>query len=91
MRCLSFGGLINSLVWWGFSEMLCDLSNEIPLMKNLDTDLLFSPTKPEFPLPNFLYKDVPYAKARPMAVKVSTSFLGQEDCYIDNIINIKVY
>ena len=65
--CLSFGGSDNSQVWYGFSEMLCDLSNEIPLMKNWDHDLLFSRTQPEISLPDFLDKDIPYTKAQPMA------------------------
>ena len=75
-------------MWCGFSEMLCDLLNEIPLINNWDPNLLFNPAQPEVLLPDFLDKDVPYAKAQPKAVKVPASSLGRGDCYLDNIIKV---
>ena len=43
MLVLSFGGSANPQVWYRFGEMLCNLSNEMPFMKNWDPDDLFSP------------------------------------------------
>ena len=88
MLVLSFGGSANPQVWCGFSEMLCDLSNEMPLMKNWDPDELFSPTQPKVPLPDFLEETMPYATAQPMAVEVPTRSLGRGDCYLDDIIKV---
>ena len=68
--------------------MLCDLLNEIPQMKNWDPEVLFSPSQPEVPLPKFLEKKVPYAKAHPMAVDVLTRSLGRGDCYLNDIIKV---
>ena len=90
MLVLSFGGSANPQAWCGFSEMLCDLSNEMPLMKNWDLDELFSLTQPEVPLPDFLEDTVPYATARTMAVEVPTRSLGRGDCFLDDIIKVYV-
>ena len=79
MLVLSFGGSANPQVWCGFSEMLCDLSNEIPLIPNWDPEVLFSPSQPVVPPPDFLEKTMPYAKAQPMAVEVPTRSLGRGD------------
>lgn len=63
MFCLSFGGSANPQAWCGFSEMLCNLSNAISLMKDWDRDLLYSPRQSEFPMPDFIEDSVPYPKA----------------------------
>ena len=68
--------------------MLCNLSNEIPQMLNWDPEVLFSPSQPEVPLPDFLPKTMPYARAQPMTVNVPTRFLGRGDCYLDDIIKV---
>ena len=88
MLVLSFGGSADPQVWCGFSEMLCDLSNEVSSMKNWDPDELFSPTQPEVPSPDFLEDMVPYATARTMAVEVPTRSLRRGDCYLDDIIKV---
>ena len=72
MLRLSFGGSANPQVWCGFSEMLCDLSNEIPVMPDWNPKVLFSPSQPIVPFPDFLDSEVPYAKACPMAVDIPT-------------------
>ena len=90
MLRLSFGGAANPQVWCGFSEMLCDLSNEIPLIPNWDPTVLFSPSQPVVPLPDFLPEPLLYAKAQPMAVEVPTRSLGRGDCYLDDIIKTYV-
>ena len=90
MLVLSFGGAANPQVWCGFSEMLCDLSNEIPLIPNWDPEVLFSPSQPVVPLPDFLPEPIRYAKAQPMAVEVPTRSLGRGDCYLDDIIKVYV-
>ena len=40
---LTFGASANPTVFCGLSEMVCDLSNEITLVKEWDPDVLFSP------------------------------------------------
>ena len=88
MLVLSFGGSANPQVLCGFSEILCDMSNEIPQMKNWDPDVLFSPSQPKVLLPYFLERTMPYAKAQPIAVEVPTRSLGKGDCYLGNIIKV---
>ena len=50
--------------------------------------MLFSPLQPEVLLLKFLVKDIPYAKAEPIVVKVLTRSLGRRDCYFGNIIKV---
>ena len=68
--------------------MLCDLSNEMPHLKNWDPDEIFSPIHPEVPLPDLQEETIPYATARPMAVEVPTTSLGRGGCYLDDIIKV---
>ena len=73
MLRLSFGGSCNPPAWCAFSEMLTDLSNKIPLMKDWDPESLHSPIQETVPDPIFESDDVPIAKARPMAVSIPTT------------------
>ena len=57
-------------------------------MSNWDPKVLFSPTQPVVPFPDFFDRDVPYAKARPMAVEIPTGSLGRGDCFLDDIIKV---
>ena len=85
---LSFGGSVNPPSWCGFSEMLCDLSNEITLIKDWDPDELHSPLQPTTPTPIYEDSSVPYAKARELAVEVPTTSNGRGDVFIDDVIRI---
>jgi hypothetical protein len=51
---LTFGGSPNPPTWCSFSEMVTDLSDEIPLCKEWDHDSLRSPDQPNTPLPILL-------------------------------------
>ena len=88
MLRLSFGGSANPQVGCGFSKLLCNLSNEISVMPNWDPKVLFSPTQPVVPFPDFVAREVPYSKACPMAVDIPTHLLGHGDCFLDDIIKV---
>ena len=83
---LSFGGSPNPPCWCGFSEMLCDLANEITLIKEWDPGKLHSPLQPTAPTPIYEDKSVPFAEARKLAVEVPRTSLGRGDCFIDDIV-----
>ena len=85
---LTFGGPPNPLTWCSVSEMVTDLSNEIPLCKDWDHDTLRSPDQPETPSPSCLPDEVPLAKAMPMAVHVSTTVTARSDSFIDDLIRV---
>ena len=86
---LSFGGSPNPPSWCCFSEMVTDLSNELPRCKNWDPTILHSPIQPTVPPP--VYKtddDEPIGQARALSVHIPTSDLGRADCFIDDIIKV---
>jgi hypothetical protein len=85
---LTFGGSPNPPTWCAFSEMVTDLSNEIPLCKEWDHDTLRSPDQPETPAPSLLPDEVPIAKAMPMAVHVPTTVTARTDSFIDDLIRV---
>ena len=85
---LTFGGSPNPPTWCSFSEMVTDLSNEIPLCKDWDHDALRSPDQPDTPSPSCLPDEVPLAKAMPMAVHVPTTVTARSDSFIDDLIRV---
>jgi hypothetical protein len=85
---LTFGGSPNPPTWCSFSEMVTDLSNEIPLCVEWDHDALRSPDQPETPAPSLLPDDVPLAHAMPMAVHVPTTVTARSDSFIDDLIRV---
>ena len=74
---LTFGAATNPAVFCGLSEMVCDLSNEITLVKEWDLDFLFSPVQPRVPPADYLDPSIPIAPTRALAVEVSTTSLGR--------------
>ena len=86
---LTFGASVNPAMWYRFSEMICDLSNEMTLIGNWDPDILSSPIQPEVPDPVYIDPSVSLAPARAMTVEVPTTSLGRGDCCLDD--NIKVF
>ena len=85
---LTFGGSPNPPTWCSFSEMVTDLSNEIPLCKEWDHESLRSPAQPETPSPVLLPDDIPIAKAMPMAVCIPTKVTARSDSFIDDLIRV---
>ena len=85
---LTFGGSPNPPTWCAFSEMVTDLSNEIPLCKEWDHDSLRSPDQPETPAPTLLPTDAPIAKAMPLAVHIPTKVTARSDSFIDDLIRV---
>jgi hypothetical protein len=84
---LAFGGSPNPPTWCSFSEMVTDLSNEIPLC-NWDPDELRSPIQPITPIPKLLDDDIPFATGRSLAVSIPTTVTGRTDSFIDDLIRI---
>jgi hypothetical protein len=85
---LTFGGSPNPPTWCAFSEMVSDLSNEIPLCPDWDPAALHSPDQPVAPEPKPYPPGIPLAPARPMAVGVPTSVTARTDCFIDDLIRV---
>jgi hypothetical protein len=85
---LTFGGSTNPPTWCSFSEMVTHLSNEIPLCKEWDHDLLRSPDQPTTPSPSLLPDDILFAHAMPMAVQVPTTVTARSDSFIDDLIRV---
>ena len=68
--------------------MVCDLSNEITLVKEWDPDVLFSPVQPKVPPALYVDPSIHIAPARELAVEVPTTSLGRGDCFLDDIIKV---
>jgi hypothetical protein len=85
---LSFGGAPNPPTWCSFSEMVTDLSNEIPLCDDWDPSTLHNPGQPRTPTPKTLDDSVPFAIGRSLAVKVPTEVTGRTDSFIDDLIRV---
>jgi hypothetical protein len=85
---LTFGGSPNPPTWCAFSEMVTDLSNEIPLCHDWDPKTLRSPAQPITPTPVELPADEPMLLAQPMAVVVPTTVTGRTDSFIDDLIRV---
>ena len=86
MLRLSFGGAPNPAAWTAFSEMVTDLSNDLPRDPNWDPDKLHHPLQKQVPTPEYLDDGIPLAPAREMAVNIPTTAKGRGDCFIDDII-----
>lgn len=85
---LTFGGSPNPPTWCSFSEMVTDLSDEIPLCKEWDHESLRSPSQPETPSPVLLPDDAPLAQAMPMAVCIPTTVSARSDSFIYDLIRV---
>jgi hypothetical protein len=85
---LSFGGSPNPPTWCSISEMITDLSNEIPLCDDWDSKKLRSPGQPATPTPKVLSDDVPFTQGRSLAVTIPTTVTGRTDSFIDDLIRV---
>jgi hypothetical protein len=83
---LTFGGSPNPPTWCAFSEMVADLSNEIPLCPDWNPDQLKSPAQSHTPDPEEQPGDKPLAQARSMSVGIPTGVTARTDCFIDDLI-----
>jgi len=88
MLRLCFGGSTCPPTWCSFSEMVTDLSNEIPLIEEWNPDELHHPMQKQVPAPEYLDEDEPLVEAKELAVEVPTTALGRRDCFIDDIIAV---
>jgi hypothetical protein len=86
---LTFGGSRKPPTGCAFSEMVTDLSNEIPLCDDWDPSILRSPAQqPITPTPLELPQSGPIAHAKPMAVIIRTDVTGKTDSFIGNLIRV---
>jgi hypothetical protein len=85
---LTFGGSPNPPTWCAFSDMVTNLSNEIPLCDDWDPSTLRSPSQPITPTPIELPKNQPISLAKPMAVHIPTNVTGRTDSFIDGLIRV---
>ncbi len=85
---LSFGGSPNPPTWCSFSEMVTDLSNEIPLCNDWDSTTLRSPGQPTTPVPKILDDSVPFTCGRSLAVAIPTTVTARTDSFIDDLVRV---
>ncbi|OEU10297.1 hypothetical protein FRACYDRAFT_247237 [Fragilariopsis cylindrus CCMP1102] len=88
---LSFGGAMNPAAWSCCSEMITDLSNELPLMEDWNPEEICSPDQHKVQAPIYL-DDEPdqCAPAKPLSVHIPVTALGRSDCFIDDIIVVMI-
>jgi hypothetical protein len=83
---LTFGGAPNPPTWCCFSEMVADLSNEIPLCHDWDPATTYNPEQPDTPPPDEEPGNAPLAPAQSLAVHIPTEITARTDCFIDDLI-----
>ena len=90
--CLAFGGAANPPAWSTASEMMCDLSNELPLIPSWNPSIVHHPDQDELPTPKYKDDSTPLATAQPLAFDFNitddntSSHLGRCDCFLDDLI-----
>jgi hypothetical protein len=89
---LSFGGAANPAAWSCCSEMITDLSNKLPLMKDWDPEKVHSPDQAEVQAPVYLDDSfqLTMSPAKPLSVHILITALGRSDCFIDDIIIVMI-
>jgi len=70
--------------------MITDLSNEIPLYKNWDPKSTFSPIQPSPAEAKYSGQFIPIGAARDLSVSIPTTAKGRADCFIDDIIKVRL-
>ena len=88
---LSFGGAMNPAAWSCCSEMITDLSNELPLMEDWNPEEICSPDQHKVQAPIYLDDESDQcAPAKPLSVHIPVTALGRSDCFIDDIIVVMI-
>ena len=88
---LSFGGAMNPAAWSCCSEMITDLSNELPLIEDWDPEKICSPDQYKIQAPIYLDDELSKcAPAKPLSVHIPVTALGRSDCFIDDIIVVMI-
>ena len=78
----------NLAVWCGFSEIVCNISNKITLIGDLNPDLLYRPIQPKVPAAVYIDPLIPIAPAKAITVEVPTTLFGRVDCFLDDTITV---
>ena len=73
---LTFGAAANPAVFCGLSEMVCDLSNEITLVKEWDPEVLFSPVQPTVPPADYLEPSIPHCTRKSAGSRSAHNVIG---------------
>jgi hypothetical protein len=79
---LTFGGSPSPPTWCCVSEMLTDVTNEIPLCPD------WQPANDPLQTFDTLADDAPFGTACPMAYKIPTTLTSRSDCFVDDVIQI---
>ena len=87
---LSFGGAMNPAAWSCCSEMITDLSNELPLMEDWNPEEICSPDQHKVQAPIYESDQCAPAPAKPLSVHIPVTALGRSDCFIDDIIVVMI-
>lgn len=88
MLRLSFGGAPNPPTWCGVSEMITDLSNELPLCPTWDPEKLHHPIQPACPEPKYQPDSIDLAHAQPTVYYTPTDVPGRTDAFIDDLVRV---
>ena len=79
---MTFGGSANPPAWCGYSEMVTDLSNELPLCGDWDPSHLRSPLDNSEVEYKTLPDDIQMAEAKDLSVHIPTAITNRADCFI---------
>ena len=85
---LTFGGSPNPPTWCAISEIVTDLANELIWCTDWDPDTTFSTMMSTTNPPKRMSPSIPFARARPMAVRLPSVTLGRADVFVDDIIHV---
>ena len=85
---LTFGGSPNPPTWCAVSELVTDLANEIAWCSEWDPTTIRSSMMPAVIAPKRVDATVPFAQARPMAVRIPSITMGRVDVFVDDVIHV---
>lgn len=81
---------MNPAAWSCCSEMITDLSNELPLMEDWNPEEICSPDQHKVQAPIYESDQCAPAPAKPLSVHIPVTALGRSDCFIDDIIVVMI-
>lgn len=85
---LTFGGAPCPSLWSIYSEICCDLANDLIRCEEWDVDALASPHQAKIPGPVRLPADVPFGQALEVAVDLPADDNGKNDNYLDDAVTV---
>jgi hypothetical protein len=86
---LTFGGTPCSKEWNIISETICNLATAL-LDNNWNPSKLQTLGQENFPPPNFLSDDIPFAEGKELIINVAINDQSTHDIYIDDFIGLSL-